>query len=76
MSVRIEHTTGEIKFYCVYFMMFFLIESFLRSTKYQFFGVFFQIFFPEQIYTKVQSSTITETNKYKKTLQTNKNTKK
>ena len=33
---------------------------------------FFQFFFPEQIYTKVKSSAITEINKYKKTLQSNK----
>ena len=36
---------------------------------------FFNLFFSEQIYTKVQSSTTTEINKYKKeTLQTNKKT--
>ena len=29
---------------------------------------FFNLFFPEQIYTKVQSSAITEINKYKKTI--------
>ena len=29
---------------------------------------FFQFFFPEKIYTKAQSSTITERNKYKKNI--------
>ena len=45
-----------------------------NQIQYNLLILFILFFFPEQIYTKVQSSTVTEIKKCKKTLKTNKKT--